>query len=116
MFADSSSRVKRAAAPDGWSTCRMIAVADYKFYRFIGDRSIYTAANYIVSQLFDADVVLEGWSWYTFLAFAAREREKEREREREKESIFGLHMYWYVSYQAGRQTDSMHACTHMNAF
>ena len=49
--AGSASREKRASEPYAWSTCRVIAVADYKFYRFIGRNSIYNTAAYIVSPM-----------------------------------------------------------------
>lgn len=40
------SRRKRAT---GKKMCRLIAVADYKFYQTIAGNDIYDAANYIVS-------------------------------------------------------------------
>ncbi|KAL8593287.1 hypothetical protein ACOMHN_009940 [Nucella lapillus] len=45
------SRVKRATVPDNWSTCRVIAVADYNFYRYIGGNNIYSTAAYIGSVM-----------------------------------------------------------------
>jgi hypothetical protein len=43
--------VKRAEQPFSWNTCKVIAVADYKFYRFIGGNDIYSTAAYIVSPM-----------------------------------------------------------------
>ncbi|XP_076457007.1 ADAM 17-like protease [Babylonia areolata] len=51
------SRVKRATVPDNWSTCRVIAVADFKFYRFIGGNNIYSTAAYIGSVMERVDAI-----------------------------------------------------------
>ncbi|XP_076460150.1 ADAM 17-like protease [Babylonia areolata] len=59
--AEAPSRRKRAPAqPHFWSTCRMIAVADYKFYRFIGDRDIYNTAAYIASVMATVNSIYRG--------------------------------------------------------
>ncbi|XP_070186464.1 ADAM 17-like protease [Littorina saxatilis] len=57
---DAPSRGKRASTPYSWSTCRLIAVADYKFYRFIGGSDIYNTAAYIGSVMERVDSIYRG--------------------------------------------------------
>lgn len=54
---DRGRRVKRQSTPNSWSTCRLIAVADYKFYRFIGDSDIYSTAAYIGGVMERVDAI-----------------------------------------------------------
>lgn len=54
---DSTQRVKRQITPHGWSTCRLIAVADYKFFRFIGGSDIYSTAAYIGAVIERVDAI-----------------------------------------------------------
>ncbi|KAK7506680.1 hypothetical protein BaRGS_00002155 [Batillaria attramentaria] len=54
---DSAKRVKRQSQPYSWSTCRLVAVADYKFFRFIGDSDIYSTAAYIGGVMERVDAI-----------------------------------------------------------
>lgn len=60
---DTHSRSKRASGQTAWTTCRVVAVADYKFYRFIGNRNIYSTASYIASVMAKVDDIYRATSF-----------------------------------------------------
>ncbi|KAL8587544.1 hypothetical protein ACOMHN_000950 [Nucella lapillus] len=51
------SRKKRQISNQAYATCRLVAIADYKFYRFIGNREIYDTATYIASVIGKVDSI-----------------------------------------------------------
>lgn len=52
-----ATREKRASQPSDWNTCKVIAVADHKFFHFIGGNDIYSTAAYIGSVMDRVDAI-----------------------------------------------------------
>ncbi|XP_046376679.2 ADAM 17-like protease [Haliotis rufescens] len=56
-----AARSKRSTP--SWNTCRLVAVADYRFYQTMGGRDIYTTASYMAGVIERVDALYKRTVW-----------------------------------------------------